>query len=311
MCRLQPLLLLTIPLPLMNAPRNYKGIYFMLLAALGFSIMGGFAKVLKTSFNAPQLVFYRNLVGLLVLCVSLIQYPIRQTGGRPWLLIFRGIMGTLALYTLLYNIIHISLGAAMTYNTINTFYIALLSWWLLKEKLSTIAWICIAGGFGGILLIYKPTVDFSWKFHFIGLLHGLFSAIAYLSIGTLNKFYDARVIVLSFLTSGLLLPLISMGAGYLLHLPHDDFFFPEWKWPQGIEWFYVLGMGVSALLGQYFVTKAYSNDKAGIVSAIGYSNIIFGLMIGILLGDQIPDLAAILGVLIVIASGVVISVTKK
>jgi hypothetical protein len=29
----------------------------MLLAALGFSVMGGFAKELKTSFNAPQLVF--------------------------------------------------------------------------------------------------------------------------------------------------------------------------------------------------------------------------------------------------------------
>lgn len=283
----------------------------MLLAALGFSVMGGFAKVLKTSFNTPQLVFYRNLVGLIFLCYSLFQYPIKQSGGKLGLLIFRGIMGTLALYTLLYNIIHISLGAAMTYNTINTFYIALLSWWLLKEKLSVTAWICIIAGFAGILLIYKPSVDFSWKFHFIGLLHGLLSAVAYLSIGTLNKYYDARIIVLSFLTSGLLLPLISMGIGFSLNIPHDDFFFPVLKLPVGIEWFYVIGMGVSALLGQYFVTKAYSNDKAGIVSAIGYSNIIFGLIIGVLLGDIFPDILAIVGVLIVIASGVVISMSRK
>lgn len=295
----------------MNNPRNYKGIYFMLLAALGFSVMGGFAKVLKTSFNTPQLVFYRNLVGLLFLCYSLIQFPIKQTGGKLGLLIFRGIMGTLALYTLLYNIIHISLGAAMTYNAINTFYIALLSWWLLKEKLSPVAWLCIIGGFAGILLIYKPSVDFSWKYHFIGLLHGLLSAIAYLSIGTLNKYYDARVIVLSFLLSGILLPLLSILIGYVLHLPADDFFFPALKLPVGIEWFYLAGLGISALLGQYFVTKAYSNDKAGIVSAIGYSNIIFGLVIGVLLGDAYPDLLAIAGVLMVIASGVLISMNRK
>lgn len=283
----------------------------MLLAALGFSVMGGFAKELRTSFNAPQLVFYRNLTGVLFLSASFFRYPVKQSGGRFGLLAFRGIMGTLALYTLLYNIIHIPLGAAMTYNTINTFYIALLSGWLLKEKLSTIAWICIIGGFTGILLIYKPSADFSWKYHGIGLLHGLFSAFAYLSIGTLNKYYDARIIVLSFLLSGLLLPLITMLSGYALHLTHDDFFFPVFRMPVGIDWFYLIGLGISALLGQYFVTKAYSNDKAGIVSAIGYSNIIFGLTIGILLGDAFPDMLAILGVLIVIGSGVMISLTKK
>jgi len=283
----------------------------MLLAALGFSIMGGFAKVLKVSFNAPQLVFYRNLVGLIFISASLIRYPIKQTGGRLPLLIFRGVMGTMALYTLLYNILHIPLGPAMTYNTINTFYIALLSWWLLKERLNTIAWICIVAGFAGILLIYKPSADFSWKYHIIGLLHGLFSAVAYLSIGTLNKFYDARVIVLSFLLSGLLLPLITMLAGYAAHIPHDDFFFPVFRLPVGIEWFYLTGLGISALLGQYFVTRAYGNDKAGIVSAIGYSNIVFGVMIGIILGDAFPDFVAILGIIIVITSGVMISLTKK
>lgn len=44
---------------------RYKGIFFMLLAALGFSIMGGAAKALKGSFSAGQLVFYRNAIGLL------------------------------------------------------------------------------------------------------------------------------------------------------------------------------------------------------------------------------------------------------
>jgi len=291
--------------------KNYKGVYYMLLAALSFSIMGGFAKILKHSFNAPQLVFYRNLAGLLFISVSLFRFPVKQSGGRLPLLIFRGIMGTMALYTLLYNILHIPLGAAMTYNTINTFYIALLSWWLLKERLNTIAWICIIAGFTGILLIYKPSADFSWKYHIIGLLHGLFSAVAYLSIGTLNKFYDARVIVLSFLLSGLFLPLATMLVGYAVPFTHDDFFFPEFRLPVGIEWIYLAGLGLSALLGQYFVTKAYGNDKAGIVSAIGYSNIVFGVIIGVLLGDALPDIIAVLGILIVIGSGILISLTKK
>src|ERR1700754_2877250 len=122
-----------------TAPK-YRGIVYMLLAALGFSVMGGFAKVLRGSFNAPQLVFYRNLTGLLVLSYSLFYFPIKQSGGKLWLLIGRGIMGTVALYTLLYNILHIPLGSALTYNTTNTLFIALLSFTLLKEKLNAIAW---------------------------------------------------------------------------------------------------------------------------------------------------------------------------
>lgn len=292
--------------------RNYSGIYYMLLAALGFSLMGAFAKLLKTSFNAPQLVFYRNLIGIAFLAFSLWQKPVKQEGGRLGLLIFRGVMGTLALYTLLYNIIHIPLGAALTYNTINTFYIAILSGWLLKEKLSGWVWTCIVIGFGGVLLIYKPSGDFSWTYHGVGIVHGLFSAFAYLSISSLNKYYDTRIIVLSFLVSGLVLPTVMMGLGAAMELPADDFFFPEFRIPEGgREYFYLLGMGLTALLGQYFVTKAYSNDKAGIVAAIGYSNIVLAMALGILLGDSLPDWIGITGVLLVIGSGVAIALRKR
>ena len=296
---------------LMTESQNYKGIYYMLLAALGFSVMSGFAKVLKPSFNAPQLVFYRNLVGLVFLGFSFLRRPVEQSGGRLTLLIFRGVMGTLALYTLLYTILHVPLGTAMTYNTINTFYIALFSAWLFKEKLSPVAWASIVTGFTGVLLIYRPSVDFSWNYHLVGLLHGLLSAMAYLSIGRLNRFYDTRVIVLSFLSSGLLLPLSMMLTGTLFHIPPDDFFFPVFRLPQGKEWFFIVGIGLFALLGQYFVTKAYSNDKAGIVAAIGYSNIPFALMIGVGLGDAFPDLLGLLGILLIIASGIAISLDKK
>ncbi len=102
---------------------------YMLVAALGFSLMGGFAKVLRGSFNATQLVFYRNLTGLIFLSYSFFAYPIQQKGGRLKLLIARGLMGTVALYTLLYNILHIPLGSALTYNTTNTLFIALLSFY--------------------------------------------------------------------------------------------------------------------------------------------------------------------------------------
>ena len=50
---------------------KYKGLFYMLLAAMGFSIMGGAAKKLTGHFNAGQLVFWRNFIGLVVLFAAI------------------------------------------------------------------------------------------------------------------------------------------------------------------------------------------------------------------------------------------------
>ena len=71
----------------------------MLLAALGFSVMGGAAKLLKGTFNSGQLVFWRNIIGLTVLVAGFMLRPPVNKGGKLHLLLFRGMMGTTAIKT--------------------------------------------------------------------------------------------------------------------------------------------------------------------------------------------------------------------
>jgi drug/metabolite transporter (DMT)-like permease len=295
----------------MTIDKKYHGIFFMLLAALGFSIMGGAAKSLKGSFSAGQLVFFRNLVGLIVLVPGLfIKHPV-QPGGKFLRLAFRGIMGTIALYTLLYCILHIPLGTAMSYNLTSALFIAIFSYFLFGEYHGKRVLFAVLLGFTGMLLIYKPIMHFPWFYHLAGLISGIVSAIAYLTLNRLAGYYDPRVIVLSFLLSGFLLPLISMIIHYTSGIPADGLFLIEWKWPQGIEWLSIMILGLAALFGQYFVTKAYGSDKAGIVSAIGYANIVFSVFIGMALGDSFPDWVSLSGILCIISSGVIISLVKR
>lgn len=283
----------------------------MLLAALGFSIMGGAAKVLKGSFNAGQLVFWRNIVGLVVVVISLLNRAPEHTGGKLRRLIFRGLMGTSAVYMLLYCILHLPLGTAMSYNLTSALFIALFSFLLFKEYEGRWVLLAVLLGFAGMLLIYKPNIHFPWYYHLAGLLSGILSAIAYLTVGRLTKYYDTRVIVLSFVLTGVLTPLLFTLLRYLLQLPADEVLFINWRWPQQTEWWYVLLMGSSALFGQYFVTKAYGADKAGIVSAISYAGIIFSIFIGMMLGDAFPDMISSIGIVCIIISGLIISFIKK
>lgn len=295
----------------MSIDPRYKGIIYMLLAALGFSLMGGAAKLLKGSFGAGQLVFWRNLVGLLVLIAGFLMRPPVNKGGKFHLLLFRGMMGTTALYTLLYCILHLPLGTAMTYNLTSALFIAVFSFLLFREYHGRVVLLAVVLGFLGMLLIYKPAIHFPWYYHVAGLLSGITSALAYITVNRLAGYYDTRIIVLAFIGTGVLIPLIFMGCGYLFHVPADDVFFIRWKWPVGIEWFYVLWLGLAALFGQYFVTKAYGADKAGMVSAIGYANIVFSVFIGMALGDDFPDWMSLTGILCIITSGVIISLVKK
>lgn len=295
----------------MSIDSRYKGIIYMLFAALGFSLMGGAAKLLKGSFNAGQLVFWRNMIGLIVLIAGFIIKPPVNKGGKFHLLLFRGMMGTTALYTLLYCILHIPLGTAMTYNLTSALFIAVFSFLLFREYHGRIVLLAVLLGFLGMLFIYKPAMHFPWFYHVAGLISGITSALAYITVNRLAGYYDSRIIVLAFIGTGVLVPSIFMLIRYIGNIPVDDVFFIAWRWPVGIEWFYVLWLGLAALFGQYFVTKAYGADKAGVVSAIGYANIIFSVFIGMALGDAFPDWMSSLGILCIIASGVIISLVKR
>jgi drug/metabolite transporter (DMT)-like permease len=290
--------------------KKYQGIFFMLLAAMGFSLMGGAAKALKDSFNAGQLVFYRNAVGFLFLAGSFAhRRPVHKGGKVSWL-VFRGLMGTIALYTLLFCILHMPLGTAMTYNLTSAIFIALFGFIVFGEYHGLRVLFAVLIGFVGMLLIYKPNMHLPISYHLAGLLSGITSAIAYLTLNRIALYFDARMIVLSFLLSGIIVPGISMLLHYGAGLPLNDPFIIDWRWPVGEQWVFILMMGLAALFGQYFVTRAYGADKAGIVSAISYTNIIFSTTIGILMGDAFPDVFSAAGICCIIASGVIISLVK-
>ena len=86
--------------------------------------------------------------------------------------------------------------------------------------------------------------------------------------------------------------------------------FAPFVMPQGIEWVYVLAVGVFATISQLLMTKAYELTKAGIVGTISYSNIVFALIIGMMLGDPVPDFWTLLGIILVILSGLLVALPK-
>jgi drug/metabolite transporter (DMT)-like permease len=276
-----------------------NGVKYMLIASFTFAIMGGFAKLASESMSSLEVVFFRNIAGVILIGYAIYKKPLQQKGGKPFLLFFRGFMGFSALLAFFYNIAHIPLGDAMTYSKTSPIFTAIFAYFFLNEKLSMKGWFAIALGFIGMLFITQPTIDGFSKYDMLGIFSGVGAALAYTSIRELRAYYDTRAIVLSFMGVGSLGPILLF------------IFFPyEFVLPQGIVWFYVLAMGGFATLSQLLMTKAYGETKAGIVGAISYTNIFFSILVGMMLGDALPSLVTMFGISLIVVAGVLVARSK-
>ncbi len=283
----------------------------MLLASLSFAFMGGFAKELSQSLPPLEVTFFRNVFGVIFVVVSLQKYPLRQSGGKPWLLLFRGTIGFLALLAYFYDFAHIPLANAVTYNKTSPIFVAIFAYLFLGERLSRTGWLAVAIGFVGIVLIAQPSGIHFGKYDLLGIFSGIGAGLAYTSIRELRRYYDTRAIVLSFMGVGTLGPVMLMIISEYVMLPQWDFLFARFVWPTGYLWLYALAVGTFATASQLLMTKAYELTQAGIVGTVSYSNIVFALFIGLFLGDPFPDLWTGLGMVLVIGSGLMVAMKRS
>lgn len=288
-----------------------KGIKYMLFASLLFAFMGAAAKELSDSMSSVEIVFFRNVFGVFFILISIYNSPLKQLGGKFWLLIFRGVAGFVALLFFFYNISVIPLGEAMTFSKTSTIFTAIFAYVLLKEKLGFKGWFGVFIGFIGILFITEFDGSSLAKTDYLGILSGVGAALAYTSVRELRNYYDTRAIVLSFMTIGTVGPLILMIIASFYTNPNLDFMLGTFTMPKLDDWIYIILLGIFSTYAQIFMTKAYSFAKAGIIGTISYSNIVFSIILGLILGDSFPSVLIVFGIILIVLSGVLVSSKKE
>ena len=287
-----------------------KGIKYMLLASLLFAFMGAMAKELSDSMSSVEVVFFRNVFGVFFILISIYKSPLKQLGGKFWLLVFRGVAGFVALLFFFYNISQIPLGEAMTFSKTSTIFTAVLAYIFLKEKLGFKGWLGVFIGFIGIIFITEFDGSSLEKNDYLGILSGVGAALAYTSVRELRNFYDTRVIVLSFMSIGTIAPMILMLIGTFYSNQNLDFMLGTFVIPKIDDWIYIILLGIFSTYAQIYMTKAYSFAKAGIIGTISYSNIVFSIILGLFLGDAFPSSSIVLGIILIVISGLLVSDKK-
>ena len=284
-----------------------NGIKYMLIASLLFAFMGAFAKILSENLPSIEIVFFRNILGVFIILVTLYKNPVVQKGGKPWLLLFRGLMGFSALMLFFYNIAHIPLAEAMTFSKISPIFTAIFAFFLLSEKLNPKAWIGVFVGFIGVLFITKFNGSNLDKTDWLGIFSGIGAALAYTSIRELKNYYDVKIIAFSFMLVGSIFPVLLMFLANFYSPDPLDFMIARFVMPSLDNIIFIILLGIFSTYAQLYMTKAYSVTKAGIIGTIGYTNIIFSIILGLFLGDSFPDILILCGITLIILSGYLVA----
>ena len=273
---------------------------WMVLGAFSFATMGVGLKVASGSFNTFELVLYRGVVGVLVMGWVLRVHgtPIRT--AVPLMHAWRSVVGGVSLVAWFYAIAHLPLATAMTLNYTSGVWVSafILGGALLYGKaqrqgplMSTVLL-----GFGGVILMLRPTMDQNQLFAgLIGLLSGVSAALAYIQVTALGKLGEPVERTVFFFALGGVLT----GAVGLLWTGFTPWADITW---QAAAW--IVPIGLTASLGQWCMTRAYSHGHTLVVASLQYLGIVFAALYSLLLfGDDIA-LIGWLGMGLIVASGV-------
>jgi len=275
-----------------------KGVLFMLLSAFIGALNGAVAKFLSDSMDPIEIVFYRNLLGMFILLYTFKKIKTTIDFSKLHLLILRGVFGATAMVLFFFTIATIPLGEAVILNKTSPFFVTILAYYLIKEKINFKTFIALVIGFVGIIFITKPFgVDISFE-HFLGVLGGFFAAAAYATIKKIKDIYDARLIMFSFMFIGMLIPLgLFLFTSLVEFKFHTDLFI----------WSLIIFMAIISTASQWFLTRAYSISNASIIGVVSYTNIPFAVGFGIALGDAFPDMYALIGISLIAIGGILVS----
>jgi len=289
--------------------RSESGVLFMLASALISAFNGAITKILAQDISALEIVFFRNLFGIFLILYALKHTPPKRSGAKLHLLLLRGFLGFSAMILFFYTITVIPLGEAITLNKTSPFFVSVLAFFLLKEQLTPRVIFALFIGFAGTVLITKPFGLHFTYVHFLGILGGFFAASAYTTIKKIKEIYDSRIIVLSFVGMGTLLPGILFVAAHFVTPPAAfSFLFPHFIMPVGMKiWVLIVLMGIISTLSQWFLTKAYSAKNLSVVGVVSYTNIPFAIGFGWMLGDAFPDIWTLMGIGFIIIGGILVS----
>nr|WP_152565614.1 DMT family transporter [Nonlabens ulvanivorans] len=272
-----------------------KAILFMLISTLAFAIMNGVVKYLS-DFSAFQLVFFRSIGSLIITMIYLNYKKISILGNKRWLLIARGVFGSISLLLFFLSLKYLPVGTAVTLRYLSPIFAAVFAVIWLKERIKPIQWLFFLIAFSGVFILKGYDENISLIGIGLVLLSALGMGLVFVVISKIGKQDHPMVIINYFMAIGVII-------GGLLSINN-------WIQPVGVEWLLLASLGIVGFIGQLFMTRSFQIASTSLVAPLKYLEVIFTVLIGATWFMEIYTIWSVLGIALVII-GLVLNILYK
>ena len=297
---------------------NPKGIILILLAMIVFSVQDGIMKHIFTFVSLYEVYLIRTVVSFLLILVflKLTKKPIVFKTQYPLLTFCRVILFFFGFSSFYISLTVLPLGFATALFFVTPFLITIFAHFFLKEEIGIRRWSAIVVGFIGVYITLNP--DFS-NFNYLSLLPILCAFCYSLSMIIIKKTSDKDSVYTQTFTfyfgamffSIIFYFVIGDGQYNTIDHPASQFIFREWFVNLESSILFMLTTGLTASIAFLLLFTAYRIASPAVVSPFEYSILLWSILIGLIYFDEIPNLNTVIGILIIVSSGIYIFIREK
>jgi len=295
-----------------------KSLYCLLSAVLAFSTQDVIIKWISGDYPVHEIVLIRSCIAIFPILIIA-----RFDGGLQSLRI-RNISGhvvrSLVMFAA-YTCFFLALSALPIAETTCLFFVApifitIISALFLGDKVQPGAWVAVFTGFLGVVIMLKPGSNLFDPAGFLAILSALFYAIASTITRKLGK--TETGVSLAFSTTVMYI-VFSMIVAFFLNSssvgneshPSMAFLFRAWRLPAQSDLIIFLGVGIVAATGFYFQSQAYRLARPSKIAPFEYIGVPLSVFWGYLIWKDMLDFQSLLGMLLIVGSGLYIFRGKK
>jgi len=273
--------------------KNQLGFFYMFISICAFSVMDVIVKW-TNDYPVGQVLFFRGFCGLIpiLFIIPKERYIDFYKTSRPLLHFKRCMAGIIALISIIIALRNLPLATVVSVTFAAPIFTTIFSIFLLNEKVGFYRWLAVMVGFIGIIVISEPgfsSLNFYFIFPIIFCLGLSYVAITIRRLSTtepvwlIGFFFSISIMILSFFT-----------------------FYQNWLLPNLIDLFLLSMIGILGGLANLWLTQSYKLSEVSLVTPLKYLALVFAIIFGYLIWDEIPTTKTLIGAILVIASSIII-----
>jgi len=273
--------------------KNQLGFLYMFLSIIGFSLMD---VIVKWSVDYPvgQVLFFRGFFGIIFYFFIIPRERLHDfyKTKRPGLHSLRCLAGLIAIIAIFIALRKLPLATVVSISFAAPIFTTIFSIFLLSEKVGIYRWLAVLVGFIGILIITEPGIsnlNIYYIFPIIFCLGLSYVAITLRQLSTtepvwlISLFFSIAITFLSFLT-----------------LPFG------WVMPSFNHFLILSLVGIFGGVSNLWLSQSYKYSEVSLVTPLKYLTLVFAIIFGYFIWDEIPTIKTLIGALLVIVSTLII-----